>query len=244
MAKLFEKLLLCKFKDDLSPLNPLQGGFRAGYSCLHTAFILQESIQSIRESHEKAFVAFLDVRKAFDTVWHKGLFVKLHQKGINHRIWHTLFNWYATSSCSVLLNGSVSSEFPILQGVRQGAILSPLLYSIFVDELLDHLQASSAGVSVNSVNCAAPMFADDLALVAASGERLQTLLDICSSYASKWRYQFNSSKSGVMVFGESSRSRPALRNSRSWILGSSSISEVDNYHHLGILRSLSNSSRP
>ena len=105
-------------------------------------------------------------------------------------------------------------------------------------------QASSAGVSVNSVNCAAPMFADDLALVAASGERLQTLLDICSSYASKWRYQFNSSKSGVMVFGESSRSRPALRNSRSWILGSSSISEVDNYHHLGILRSLSNSSRP
>ena len=146
--------------------------------------------------------------------------------------------------CSVHLNGSVSSEFPILQGVRQGAILSPLLYSIFVDELLDHLQASSASVSVNSVNCAAPMFADDLALVAASGERLQTLLDICSSYASKWRYQFNSSKSGVMVFGESSRSRSALRNSRSWILGSSSISEVDNYHHLGILRSLSNSSRP
>ena len=244
MAKLFEKLLLSKIKADLSPLNPLQGGFRAGYSCLHTAFILQESIQSIRESHEKAFVAFLDVRKAFDTVWHKGLFVKLHQKGINHRIWHILFNWYATSSCSVLLNGSVSSEFPILQGVRQGAILSPLLYSIFVDELLDHLQASSAGVSVNSINCAAPMFADDLALVAASGERLQTLLDICSSYASKWRYHFNSSKSGVMVFGESSRSRPALRNSRSWILGSSSISEVDNYHHLGILRSLSNSSRP
>ena len=114
----------------------------------------------------------------------------------------------------------------------------------FVDELLDRLQASSSGASVNSVNCAAPMFADDLALVAASGERLQSLLDICSPYASKWRYQFNSSKSGVMVFGESSCSRPAPRNSRSWILGSSSISEVDDYHHLGILRSLSNSSRP
>ena len=92
LAKLFEKLLLTKISEDGISLNPLQGGFKPGYSSLHTAFILQEAIQSTREINKKAFVAFLDVRKAFDTVWHEGLFVKLYNKGIHPRIWHILSN--------------------------------------------------------------------------------------------------------------------------------------------------------
>ena len=55
----FEKLLLSKIKDDLSPLNPLQGGFRVGYSCLHSVFIFQESIQSIGMSSSTGMLPHL-----------------------------------------------------------------------------------------------------------------------------------------------------------------------------------------
>ena len=160
----------------------------------------------------------LDVKKAFDTVWHQGLFVKLQRKGIPTRIWHVLNNWYTSSSCSVLQCGNHSRSFPILQGVRQGAILSPLLYSIFVDDLLNTLDHSGLGARIGEDFCGTPMYIDDLALVASSPEELQAMLDIVSHYASQWRYQLNSSKSVILVFGESPRSRALARPNRQWFL--------------------------
>ena len=102
----------------------------------------------------------------------------------------------------ILQCGNHSKSFPILQGVRQGAILSPLLYSIFVDDLLNTLDHSGLGARIGEVFCGAPMYADDLALVASSPEELQAMLDIVSHYASQWRYRLNSSKSVILVFGE------------------------------------------
>ena len=68
-SKVFESILLNKFMSFLSDqLHPLQGGFRKGLSSSHTSFILQEAIQGCRETHSKCYVAFLDARKAFDTV--------------------------------------------------------------------------------------------------------------------------------------------------------------------------------
>ena len=241
MAKLFEKLLLTKISEDGISLNPLQGGFKPGYSSLHTAFILQEAIQSTREINKKAFVAFLDVRKAFDTVWHEGLFVKLYNKGIHPRIWHILSNWYSNSSSCILLDGISSRNFRVLQGVRQGAILSPLLYSIYVDELLDSLVSSNLGAFIGHLHSPSPMYADDLALIASSEHNLQLLLDLTSAYACLWRYQFNTSKSAILVFGESPRSRQVARSNRSWSVGSNIIPEADTYTHLGILRSVHHS---
>ncbi len=104
VAKLFEKLLLARMMTDGISINPLQGGFRAGYSSIHSTFIFQEAVQTLRDLDKKAYVAFLDVKKTFDTVWHEGLFVKLHQKGIHPRIWHS-----RSSSC-FLLKGE-RSEF-------------------------------------------------------------------------------------------------------------------------------------
>ena len=73
ISKVLERLVLLHLRalDPPLSLNPLQGGFRSQLSCLHSAFILQETIQHLREHGKKAFVAFLDVRKAFDTVWHE-----------------------------------------------------------------------------------------------------------------------------------------------------------------------------
>ena len=241
ISKLFEKVLLAKLQPSSISLNPLQGGFRSGYSPTHTAFVLQEAIQSIREGGRKAYVAMLDVKKAFDTVWHQGLFVKLHHKGIPARIWHTLNNWYTSTSSSVLQGGDHSRSFPVLQGVRQGAILSPLLYSIFMDDLLNILERSGYGARIGQVFCGAPMYADDLALVASSPEELQAMLDIVSHYASQWRYQLNNSKSVILVLGESPRSRSLARSNRQWILAGQQLKEVDEHHHLGVLRSVHHS---
>ena len=134
-----------------------------------SAYILQEIFQHTREHKKKAYVAFLMPRK------HSTQCGKLFHKGIHMRTWHLVCN---TSSCSVTWNHAISTSFPIHQGVRQGAILSPLLHSIFVHELLDLLTTSGLGETTDTIQCGVPMYADDLALVADSPAELQAMLNI------------------------------------------------------------------
>ena len=129
----------------------------------------------------------------------------------------------------------------VKQGVRQGAILSPLLYSVYVDELLVLLDESCLGATVGSVHCPSPMYADDLYLIAETPDKLQSLLDIVSEYASAWRYEINSSKSAILIRGESAKSRSSGRLTRFFSVCSETIHEADSYSHLGILRLVSTS---
>ena len=200
------KLLLTRLSPQVSQIHSLQGGFRP-----------------------KTSSAYLD---AFDTVWHDGLCLKLFLFGFPRYIWSILRNWYTSA---VLWNSSIPHPFPIRQGVRQGAVLSPLLYSIFVNDLLLHLSSSGHGTSVNGI-CRSPMFADDLS---ESVSDLQSMLNIITHYANTWRYKLNASKSSILVIGESKRSRTQNRQTRSWHVCGDPIPEKDTQHHLGILRSVS-----
>ena len=86
------------------------------------------------------------------------------------------------------------------------------------------------------------MYADDLAVVADSAHNLQAMLNVVYTYTSKWRYQLNADKSVVMVIGESASSQSAARETRSWSFGDAALREADEQHHLGVLRSVYNSS--
>ena len=84
---------------------------------MQTAFLLQEIIMAVQERKKKAFVVFLDVKKAFDTVWHEGLLYKLTLFGFPRYIWIILHNWYRGFTSAVLWNSSTSRSFKISQGV-------------------------------------------------------------------------------------------------------------------------------
>ena len=159
IRKVLEKLILLRIHLQDSPpsMNPLQGGFRQGYGCTNTAHVLQEAIQSLWERSKKAYVAFLDVRKAFDTVWQAGLLVKVHQKVIKGHLLRLINNWYRTASSTVLWAQQTSRPFNIMQGIWQGGVLSPFLYCLFVDQLLDILSASGFGVSILTTSIVGPL---------------------------------------------------------------------------------------
>ena len=236
ISKLFEKLLLVPLQDKLLHLiHPLQGGFRPGYSTAHTSFILHEAIAECKLNRDIPFLALVDVQKAFDTVWHSGLFYKLFHLGVRGDLWHTLFNWYSSSTSSVLWYDRVSRPFLVRQGVRQGAVLSPLLYAVFTSELLFLLEASDLGVRIGTVYAGSPTFADDMALIASSQEDLQGMLSVVDKYANKWGYKINPSKSAVLIF-----SRKKLP-SYEWSISNSSIPTLSSARHLGLLLSTSSS---
>ena len=178
---------------------------------------------------KKAYVAFLDVHKAFDTVWHEGLLVKMFNKGIKGHLWHVINNRYFASSSSALWNSQQSHPFDIKPGGAPIARRYPsnFLYCLFVDKPLTE---SGLGAYVGNLFCGAPKYADDFSLVASSPAELQAMLDIVAAYAyaHKWIYQINNTKSVILVFRQTSKSRAAARQSRKWFVGKSQIRKVDN----------------
>lgn len=94
---MFERILLTLiqlFDVIQPPIHPLQGGFQKHFGCLMTSFMLRELIYFAKENGSRLYVCFLDVRKAFDCVWHDGLFYKLYKCGVNKSIFKILQNLY------------------------------------------------------------------------------------------------------------------------------------------------------
>ena len=108
-----------------------------------------------------------------------------------------------------------------------------MLYSLFVNDLLVTLEQSGLGVKIGNVYCGAPMYADDLAVIASSPHELQAMIDIVFQYATKWRYHLSPQKSKVLVFGSN------LLPNFTWSINSHKLEVVKEYLHLGILRSTS-----
>ncbi len=112
------------------------------------SFNLQETVLYNRELGGDTYAAFLDTSKAFDTVWHSGLFLKLLEFGLPGKFLRLLINSYTAISSCVVVNGVRSSVFPLMQGARQGGIMSTWLYLLYIDELLNLLETSNLGSQV------------------------------------------------------------------------------------------------
>ena len=81
---------------------------------------------------KKTYAFFLDIQKAYDSMWHDGLWYKLWNMGVKERMWHVIKEMYESSKNAVLLEGEKSNTFTIEQGVAQGCSLSPILFSVFI----------------------------------------------------------------------------------------------------------------
>ena len=100
-------------------------------------------------------------------------------------------------------NGHVTDWFQIHSGVRQGCILSPLLYALFINDLVKELNALNRGVEIaeGEKKLSALLYPDDIVLLAENKRDLQRMLDVVAGYAKKWRFELNPKKSQVVVFG-------------------------------------------
>ena len=203
-----------------------------------TSFSLRECLNYSRKNSSPVYMCFLDTRQAFDKVWHDGLFYKLssltsgddaHTPAIDANSLVAFRDMYQNVTSRVRYQGLLSGLLPVRQGTRQGGKSSPLFYLVFINGLISELKESGNGVCLYDINMSAPTVADDMVLVSYSRAGLDNMLRICTSYANKWRFLYNTNKCSVVIYNKKN-----LINQNEVYLVTETILVNDSYIHLGI----------
>lgn len=222
-------------------LWPEQRGFQEKAECIEHSVLLHDALKRRQTSGMNTLLCFVDLRKAYDRVWRKGLLLKLARLGIRGNLLQIIRDYYEGDSISVRVEGRLSDPCILEWGVRQGCPLSPLLFDFFIDDIIDELKIKSNGVVIPGLGKTLHglLWADDLVILAESEEEMKKSLQAVTIWLDTWRMEVSSDASGVATKcgilrvpfckGESGRN--------SFRIQGASIPTVREYKYLGTILS-------
>lgn len=185
------------------------------------------------------------IKKAFDTVNHYNLWIKLLNANISGNVFTVIRNMYMHAKSFVRVGNCKSKDFLCKIGVRQGDNLSPLLFAIFINDFSDHISKHYKGLTHFKNTCTnllsdddvevfiklyCLLYADDTLLLAETKEDLQDALNATMTYCKNWDLQINEKKTKVMVF-----SRGRIRKIPQFVLDGENLDVVNEFTYLGII---------
>lgn len=229
MEKVFERLIFKHLFNHLNAnriLTPVQSGFIPGDSTVNQLVYIYDILCKALDDGLEARVIFFDISKAFDKVWHKGILCKLKYYGVSGNIFKWFQDYLSCRRQCVVLRNAKSSWGVLSAGVPQGSILGPLLFLIYINDIVQDLQSN--------VN----LFADDTSLYLVienpqtAAQQLQSDIEIIAAWAEKWLVTFNPSKSESLIV---SRKRNSYHQPLQML--NQTIPEVKDHKHLGLFLS-------
>jgi len=225
-SKVMEHIIYHSIMEHLNSNNILidsQHGFRSQHSCVTQLISLIEDLSHALDQRKQTDVILLDFSKAFDSVPHQRLLVKLRHYGINSHVCQWINTWLTRRSQRVALDGSFSNPVSVHSGVPQGTVLGPLMFLLYINDITEHIKSPLR------------LFADDCLLyrIITSKEdtiQLQHDLDQLQEWADKWQLKFNVTKCTIMRFTRSLS--PIIFNYK---LGSHSLGTSNQHPYLGVI---------
>jgi hypothetical protein len=192
------------FAREKNLIHPTQIGFIPGnrtadhiltLKTLHDKYVKQSE-------NGKIYACFVDFKKAFDSVWHQGLYSKLLENKMGGHFYDLVKDIYSNTKCAIKLSENRTPFFAYKKGVRQGCILSPLLFNIYINELPKLFEKAQSdpfvfqnGTAINSL-----LYAVDVIILSRSRSSLQNCLDQLNEWCRKWLMEVNTKKTKIMIF--------------------------------------------
>src|SRR5664279_2180747 len=199
--------------------------------------VMKETLAYYMNNNSTVHCVFLDASKAFDCVEYSKLFKLLTDRGMPSHVIRVLLNMYTGQQVRVLWNGIYSNCFSVSNGVKQGGIISPVLFCVYFDVLLLALRDSGVGCHIGQWFVGALAYADDIVLITPTARAMRKLLSICDEFAINYSMKFNANKSKCLMFrpnrlkqGGKSSTAP---ESPVFEIGCNLIENVDRWPHLG-----------
>ena len=155
-----------------------QTGFRAGRSTTEQIFNLRILCEKCLQHQQDLCHVFIDFKKAFDRVWHEALWATVKKYNISTNLIQVIKNLCNKATSAVLFNGSIGDWFRTTVGVRQGCLLSPTLFNIYLNRIMtDALEDHEGTVSIGGRTITNLCFADDIDGLAGEEEELANLVE-------------------------------------------------------------------
>lgn len=225
IGKLFESVIVDKLRCYLDANNKIsdsQHGFRVGRSCLTNLICFYDKVMKSVDLGKSYDIIFLDFSKAFDKIPHKKLINKLYISCGNVKLTKWVENWLTNRKQRVVVNGALSDWLSVTSGVPQGSVLGPILFLVYINDLLDKIQNCNVGSYADDTK-----FGKDITSIE-DYEVMQRNLNIINEWCQTWNMQLNSSKCVVMHCG---KTNPNF----TYYLGESELNNVNEYEDLGVL---------
>ena len=216
-----------------------QFGFKAGHSTSLGCSVLKQVINYYRTNGSYVFACFLDLSKAFDSVNHKTMFRQLTALKFPANLVKLLVYWYVHQQMNVRWKNIVTDCFRVKNGTRQGSVLSPYLFCIYMRYLTNMVVRSGIGCHIADLPVNILLYADDLVLLAPSWLAQQKLLNICAAAVADLDMNFNTSKSYTMIFEPFNRTRRVTFEFPSLALNASQLCVVSSFKYSGHILSAS-----
>ena len=183
LLKILDLMILELFKPNLE-VSSLQFGFQEKSSTTLCTWTLKECINFFTNKGSVVYLCLMDMTKAFDNVRLNLLFNKLRKRIPDIFVRLMMFS-YMKQQCTVKWGSAKSSTFPIGNGVRQGAVISPVLFNIYMNDIFQILRNSRVGCEIDNFYFGLIGYADDFALLSPTREGLQQMIEAVSLYCSE-----------------------------------------------------------
>ena len=197
VSKIFEKIVKKRIEDHLERRQILpnkQYGFRQEHSCIHQVKRVINIIKNNKERRKSTGILFLDLQKAFDTIWHDGLVSKMHKFQFPQYLIHIIKNFISERSFRVRCGNRLSSSRFLPAGLPQGSVLSPVLFNVYIADFK----------LVKNINFA--QYADDSAVILEGKssnkiiKNMRLALLSAKKYFHKWKIKINETKTQAIIF--------------------------------------------
>lgn len=233
-VKVFEQIIERKLRSITeASLSNSQSGFRKGRSTQDNIFTIKEIINKTLTHNKEAYFAFLDMEKAFDRVPRQEIWNTLKKRNVGDKMINVIKSLYDETNNYVIKNNMKSEIFKTKEGVRQGGSLSPLLFIIYMDEIIRETNQRIRPMYIGYRNlqpievtdCA---FADDVVLVTDTVKKLQENVNIWNNVLIKKGMKLNKTKTKVMQVAKETKKIQIH-------VDDTELEQVETYQYLGIV---------
>ena len=202
VSKLYSSIIrnrLDKVVEDNQLLGEMQNGFRKGRSTLDNELILRHVIEKARATKKNCYLSFIDLRKAYDRVWVQGFWKCLEKLGFGGKTLDMIKALYENTQQRVCLSWGNTKWFQSDIGLKQGCVLSPLLFALYLKTSGEKLINAGVGIQFMNQKMPALFFADDMVLMTNKSENMNKLLRVLSGMLSKIKMEINCKKSQMLI---------------------------------------------
>ena len=200
-SKVMLKVILNRLKPQAETIiAEEQAGFRAGRSTTEQIFNLRIISEKYLQHQQELYHVFIDFKKAFDRVWHAALWATMKKFNIGANLIKVIQNLYDKATSAILFNGHIGDWFRTTVGVRQGCLLSPVLFNIFLERIMtDALEDHEGTVSIGGRTITNLRFADDIDGLAGKEQELDMLVKSLDTTSAAYGMEISAEKTKLMT---------------------------------------------